>query len=352
MPVSDYKPRKYRTTQELLIYAGSDVTLWDNCTPANQLILEEVRPEQIVQNKCPKIVKHFYRVYDGCGNPSDVAEAIFVIESYSPMKLVRGIPDLADVGCVIPPPLSSYSEFVALGGVVTDACSPALRWISDSKPDKDGVVVRTYRIEDECNNVSFVQKIYTETFVPEFDPMGPLCQFSAAPELPAVSINGFTGTWSPAAINTDVPGTVVYSFTPDLGISVPVREVWRLEVRPAIQVYETLHVDQGYSANPVGEIEVGVTNGTEPFEYLWTMGKTTSYIDKLWAGSYTVFVSDSIGCLDTLTVELTALLPEVFCIPDTVIECPDPSAYPPATTLAGFTVAWRIVCAGKPVSET
>ncbi len=333
---SDYKLREYRDTKELLTYAAEYVTLGDNCTPANKLILEKVRPDQIVQNKCPKIVKRFYRVYDACGIASDVAEWLIEIESYSPMKLVKGIPDLADVGCVIPPPINSYSEFVALGGVVTDACSPTLRWISDSKPDKDGVVLRTYKIVDECNEVSFVQKIYTETFVPEFDLMGPLCQFSAAPELPAVSINGFTGTWSPATINTDVPGTVVYSFTPDPGQCAGPGSM-EIEVRPAIQVYETLHVDQGYSANPVGKIEVGVTNGTEPFEYLWTMGKTTSYIDKLWAGSYTVFVSDSIGCLDTLTVELTALLPEVFCIPDTVIECPDPSAYPPATTLAGFT---------------
>uniref|UniRef100_UPI003216531F Ig-like domain-containing protein n=1 Tax=uncultured Draconibacterium sp. TaxID=1573823 RepID=UPI003216531F len=332
---SDYSPRKYRNTKELLIYAGNYVTLDDNCTPDNELVLEEVRPEQIVQMKCPKIVKRFYRVYDGCRNPSDVAEAIFVIESYSPMKLVRGIPDLADVGCVIPPPLTSYSEFVALGGSVVNACSPALKWISDSKPDENGVVLRTYRIVDECSFVPFVQKIYTETYLPEFDPMGPLCQFSLAPGLPTTSINGFTGTWSPATISTDVPGTMLYSFTPDPGQCAGPGSI-EIEVRPAIQVYETLHVDQGYSALPVGEIEVGVTNGTEPFEYLWDMGKTTNYINKLLAGSYTVFVSDSIGCLDTLTVELIALVPEFSCPPDTVIECPDVAQYPAANNITDF----------------
>ncbi|MHC1774631.1 MAG: T9SS type A sorting domain-containing protein [Lentimicrobium sp.] len=50
-----------------------------------------------------------------------------------------------------------------------------------------------------------------------FDPMGPYCQNSTAPALPATSIEGFTGTWDPATINTTVLGESTYTFTPDAG---------------------------------------------------------------------------------------------------------------------------------------
>ena len=52
---------------------------------------------------------------------------------------------------------------------------------------------------------------------PTFAPIGPICQNTAAPALPATSNNGITGTWNPATINTAAAGTVTYTFTPDAG---------------------------------------------------------------------------------------------------------------------------------------
>jgi hypothetical protein len=43
--------------------------------------------------------------------------------------------------------------------------------------------------------------------------IGPLCQNSTAPLLPGTSVNGITGTWSPATINTATAGTTTYTFT-------------------------------------------------------------------------------------------------------------------------------------------
>ncbi len=53
---------------------------------------------------------------------------------------------------------------------------------------------------------------------PTFDQIGPLCQNSTAPSLPASSTNSVTGTWSPATIDTMTIGTTTYTFTPDTGI--------------------------------------------------------------------------------------------------------------------------------------
>ena len=55
----------------------------------------------------------------------------------------------------------------------------------------------------------------TTEVTPTFAPIGPLCQNTTAPALPAASIEGITGTWAPAAINTAVAGPATYTFTPD-----------------------------------------------------------------------------------------------------------------------------------------
>ena len=52
---------------------------------------------------------------------------------------------------------------------------------------------------------------------PTFTQIGPLCQNSVAPSLPATSIEGVTGTWSPASISTTTAGTTTYTFTPSVG---------------------------------------------------------------------------------------------------------------------------------------
>ena len=52
---------------------------------------------------------------------------------------------------------------------------------------------------------------------PTFDAISPICQNSAEPALPSTSLNGITGTWSPATINTTTAGTTTYTFTPDAG---------------------------------------------------------------------------------------------------------------------------------------
>src|SRR4030095_9767701 len=49
---------------------------------------------------------------------------------------------------------------------------------------------------------------------PTFTQIGPLCQNSTAPALPATSNNGFAGTWNPSTISTATVGTTTYTFTP------------------------------------------------------------------------------------------------------------------------------------------
>lgn len=52
---------------------------------------------------------------------------------------------------------------------------------------------------------------------PTFQQIGPICQNSTPPGLPATSENGINGTWNPSSINTSATGTTIFTFTPDLG---------------------------------------------------------------------------------------------------------------------------------------
>lgn len=56
--------------------------------------------------------------------------------------------------------------------------------------------------------------------------------------------------------------------------------------------------------NPLGNVSVSTVNGTAPYSYLWSTGDTIPTVTSLPPGTYTVDVIDSVGCQDSLTIEL------------------------------------------------
>lgn len=60
-----------------------------------------------------------------------------------------------------------------------------------------------------------------------------------------------------------------------------------------------------------GEIEATVSNGVEPFVFTWSSSSNSSAVETgLAEGVYTVVVEDSIGCVESVDVELIQLPPE------------------------------------------
>ena len=135
-----------------------------------------------------------------------------------------------NVDIIVTPPTVTPT-FNAIGPLCIGAVPPALPLFSTNTPAVVGTwspaVINTsvagtstYSFTPDggqCAVPTTIDITVTSSITPTFALIGPLCIGSAAPILPAASTNvpAITGTWSPAAINTAVPGTTTYSFTAD-----------------------------------------------------------------------------------------------------------------------------------------
>jgi len=63
-------------------------------------------------------------------------------------------------------------------------------------------------------------------------------------------------------------------------------------------------VNAATQSNNDGAIDLAVTGGTPPYTFSWNNGSTSEDIDSLFAGIYQVVVTDSLGCIDSLTIEV------------------------------------------------
>jgi len=68
-------------------------------------------------------------------------------------------------------------------------------------------------------------------------------------------------------------------------------------------------VDTASQGNNDGSATVSVTGGTPPYTYLWDDpgAQTDSAATGLFAGSYTIIITDSIGCIDSLNIVVSEI---------------------------------------------
>ncbi len=79
---------------------------------------------------------------------------------------------------------------------------------------KDGVYLFTPDAA-LCADTVYMSISVTQKTTPTFTAIAPFCEKTTPPLLPAVSLEGITGTWNPAKIDSTQNG--VYTFTPDAG---------------------------------------------------------------------------------------------------------------------------------------
>jgi len=109
------------------------------------------------------------------------------------------------------PPICSRESLTALPTVslngITGTWSPAL--------DNTQTTIYTFTpATGACATGQTLTITVNQPLVPTFNPVAAICSGESLTALPTVSLNGITGTWSPALDNTQ---TTIYTFTPNTG---------------------------------------------------------------------------------------------------------------------------------------
>lgn len=126
----------------------------------------------------------------------------------------------------------------------------------------------------------------------------------------SVSVNGgtapYTYTWNPGTILNDT----VYSIGPGI-YSVTVNDSKGCSVVDYVSISQPSAVSvtmnstsAGCGAN-TGTADAIVSGGITPYTFAWSTGSTSASVINLLKGTYTVTVSDKMGCLKTSSVAIT-----------------------------------------------
>jgi gliding motility-associated-like protein len=166
-----------------------------------------------------------------------------------------------------------------------------------------------------------------------FDPIGPFCQGSTAPALPTTSIEGITGTWSPATINTALIGTSTYTFRPAGGQCGMTASI-DIEITSQIVPNFTTIGPLCQNSNP----PKFVTTSNDGFTGTWS--PDTISTAKIGTTTYTFTpAAGQCGTTATMNVVITNLVTPVFNpIGPLCQNSPDPIL--PTTSTNGIIGSW------------
>ncbi|SHJ21583.1 gliding motility-associated C-terminal domain-containing protein [Tangfeifania diversioriginum] len=263
-----------------------DIGASDNCEVVTITYQDEIA------GSCPATVTRTFTIYDGCGNTASCTQTIELYREDTPLFEALGpfcqnsepealpstssnditgtwepavirtdstgmftytftpdpgqcavdttveieileiiTPDLAPIG-----PICQYTEPPALPD--TDVNGIPGTWDKDtidtSIPGEFTFTFTPSGIGDCTEPASITIQIDT-VIIPQFAPIGPLCQNEEAPTLPEANFNGTTGTWIPDEIRTDSVGVFDYVFVPDTGYNCAFTDTLQIEVKPWIQ---------------------------------------------------------------------------------------------------------------------
>jgi gliding motility-associated-like protein len=192
---------------------------------------------------------------------------------------------------------------------ITGTWSPAL--------DNTQTTEYTFTPDDvSCAETTTLQIVVNEPVVPEFDPVDAICQGEALQELPTTSINGISGTWSPAINNTQ---TTTYTFTPNAS-ECATPATLEIIVNPILtpEFDEQGPFCEGDSIGPLPTTSINGVNGT------WSPD-----IDNTQTTTYTFTPNaDECAVTATLTIEIIeTFVPEFnieteYCIGDDIPQLP------------------------------
>ena len=189
----------------------------DNCTVAPIVTFVS---DQSDGGDCPEVISRTYSVNDDCGNETIVTQLIIIGGGLVPTPTVTANSPICDgedavftinglADAVVTYDTGGGSQTLTLlggAGVVTVPAATSnvtitLSNIADGNCDSD------------INETLTVEVNPSET--PSFNTLGPYCVNGTTDVLPNVSLEGYSGIWTPSSIDVDNSGTTTYTFVPD-----------------------------------------------------------------------------------------------------------------------------------------
>ena len=150
-----------------------------------------------------------------------------------------------------------------------------------------------------------------QVFIPMFTQVDPICVGDVLAPLPTTSLNGITGTWSPALDNTI---KTTYTFTPDID---PCAAVVTMEIEVnTINILTISATNTSEDFDPNQIISATVTGGSGTYEYqldggAWQSNSVFQNIEG--CNEHIIAARDAIGCGNIAEVSIMILeFPKFF----------------------------------------
>ncbi|HLN72027.1 MAG TPA: gliding motility-associated C-terminal domain-containing protein [Prolixibacteraceae bacterium] len=222
-------------------------------------------------------------------------------------------------------PVGPYNS----GAIIADLPTTSNNGITGTwSPSINNQQTTTYIFTPDVNQCAVQTTLTIEIngeIIPLFDPIGPLCSGTAI-TLPNTSINGITGSWSPAIDNTQ---TTEYTFTPDAG-------------QGAVTATLIIEITNGIIPlfDPIGPLCSGTVFSLPNTSTNGITGSWSPAIDNTQTTTYT-FAPDAEQCATTTTLtvsisdEITPVFAAVgpYCTGMTIADLP-------VTSTNGITGSW------------
>ena len=161
----------------------------------------------------------------------------------------------------------------------------------------------------QCTTGNFSMPVtISGTERPVFNINTSYCQNAVADVLPTISDNGIIGSWSQTSIDTSVPGTRTYTFTPEPGICTVISDQFELTVEVLTRTTPLFQLTTDYYFVESPQIlptisENGITGSWNP---------SVIAAGNLSVGTYN-FVPDSDQCAETFSIEIRVVnFPKFF----------------------------------------
>ena len=289
----------------------------DNCTASPIVAFVS---DQSDGGECPEVITRIYSITDDCGNETLVTQLIVIGGGLVPAPTVTANGPICEgedavftidglVDAVVTYDVGAGPETLTLLGGTGDVTVPSV--------NSDVTITISNIADGSCSSIIDLSAttVVNLLSLPTFTSFGPYCQNETPDALPALSIEGYTGTWNPPNIDPSISGIGIYTFTPDAG-QCAAETIIEVEItEPTVPIFtqiddicEGTEVFAGGSPFPVAS-DNGIIGVWSP---VFDAFNTTTY----------TFTPDPAICATTTTMTITIVgFPDVDAGEDQVITC-------------------------------